>query len=79
MFYFEFHIIPEVIEAEFVIGSVGDVAVVGLLALGIIHIVLDNAYGQSQEFVDSTHPFRVSIGEVVVNGDDMDAFSCQGI
>ena len=42
----EFHIVPEVIEPEFVIGAVGDVAVISDLPFLVIQAVLDDAYGR---------------------------------
>ena len=33
----------------------------------------DDAHGQAEEFVDLPHPFGVALGEVIVDGDDMDA------
>src|SRR5215208_3670397 len=34
---------------------------------------------ESQESVDLTHPGRVAAGQVVVDGDDVDAFAYQGV
>ena len=33
----------------------------------------DHADGQPEELVDLAHPFGVALGEIVVDGDDMDA------
>ena len=43
------------------------------LALGVIHIVLDAADGQAKEAINLTHPFGVAFGEIVVDGDDVNA------
>ena len=67
------HIVAQIIEAELVIGAVGDVAIVLLLALGIVEAVHDDADRQAQEFVDLPHPFGVALGEIVVDGDDVNA------
>ena len=45
------HIIPQIIEAEFVIGRIGDVAGIGRLTLIIIQTMLDNANGQTEEVI----------------------------
>ena len=68
-----FHVVAQIVEAELVVGAVGDVAVVLLLALAIVEPVHDDADGQAQEFVDLAHPFGVALGEIVVGGDDVDA------
>ena len=43
------HVVAQIVEAEFVIGGVGDVAGVGLLALGVVQAVHDVADGQAEE------------------------------
>ncbi len=68
-----FHVVAQIVEAELVVGAVGDVAVVGLLALLVVEAVDDDADAEPEEFVDLPHPFGVALGEVVVDGDDMDA------
>ena len=68
-----FHIVAQIVEAELVVGAVGNVAVVGLLALLVVEAVDDDADGQAEESVNLPHPFSVALGEVIVDGDDMDA------
>ena len=67
------HVVAQIVEAELVVGAVGDVAVVGLLALLVVEAVDDDADGQPEELVDLAHPFGVALGEVIVDGDDVDA------
>ena len=67
------HVVAQIVEAELVVGAVGDVAVVGLLALLVVEPVHDDADGEPEEIVDLPHPFGVALGEVVVDGDDVHA------
>ena len=67
------HVVAQIVEAELVVGAVGDVAVVGLLALLVVEPVHDDAGGQAEEAVDLAHPFGVALGEVVVDRDHMHA------
>ena len=73
------HVVAQIVEAVFVVGAVGDVAGVGFLALGVVEAVDDHAGGHAEEAVDLAHPFGVAAGEVVVDGDDMDALAGQRI
>ena len=73
------HVVAQIVEAEFVVGPVGDVGGVALGALGVIEAVHDDAGGQAEETIDATHPFGVAAGEIVVDGDDMDAFAFEPI
>src|ERR1700674_1093898 len=75
----ELHVVAQVVEAELVVGAVGDVGAIGGLALGVAEVVLDHAHGQPEEAVDAPHPVGVAAGEIVVDGDDVDALAGQGI
>ena len=50
-------------------------AAVGRVAFGVVHVVLDRPHRQAEELVDGAHPFRVALGQVVVDGDDVDALA----
>ena len=65
------HIVAEVVEAEFVVRAVGDVATVGLAALFVVEVMQDAADGEPQKLVDLPHPFGVALGQVVVHRDDV--------
>ena len=67
------HVVAQIVEAELVVGAVGDVAVVFLLALLVVEPVHDDADGQPEELVDLAHPLGVALGEIVVDGDDVHA------
>ena len=73
------HVVAEVVEAEFIVGAVGDVAGVGGAALGVVEAVHDLADRHAEEAVDLAHPFGVARGEVVVDGDDVDAPAFEGV
>ena len=75
----ELHVVAEIVEAELVVGAVGDVGRVGRLALLVVEIVLDDADGHAEEAVDLAHPLRVAAGQVVVDGDDVDALAFERI
>ena len=76
----ERHVVAQVVEAELVVGAEGDVAVVGgaaLLAVGLG--LVDAGDSEAVELVERTHPLGVALGQVVVDGDDVDAFACEGV
>ena len=73
------HVVAEVIEAELVVGAVGDVAGVDLLPLGRFHLRLDRAHGHSQATKERAHPLGVAAGQVIVDRDDVNALAVEGI
>ncbi len=74
------HVVAEVVEAELVVGAVGDVAgVLGPLVLGVVGPRDDQADRETEAAVHAAHPLRVSGGQVVVHGDDVDAVAGEGV
>ena len=73
------HIIAQVVKTQLVIRAVGDVAGIGLAALGIRHVMQDRADRQTQEAIHLTHQIRADLGQIVVHRDDMHAFARQGV
>ncbi len=71
----ELHVVAQVVEAELVVGAVGDVGGVGGLAVGVGHVVLDDADGQAEEAVDLAHPLGVAARQVVVDGHHVHALA----
>ena len=79
IFQAELHVVAEIIEPELVVGSVGDIGVVGGVALGIVEIVEDGADVQAEEAVHAAHPLGVATREIVVHRHDMNALALQRI
>ena len=73
------HVVTQVVEAEFVVRPVGDVGVISPAALFIREIVDDEADGQAEELIDTAHVFTVTSSQVVIDGDDVNALTGQGI
>ena len=73
------HVVAQVVEAELRVGAVGDVGGVGgaLLLVGL-H-VLQDPDGQAERLVEPPHPLGVAAGEVVVDGDEVDALAGQRV
>jgi len=65
------HVVAQVVEAELVVGAVGDVAAVGVLALDVLDLVAHAAHGEPEEGVDLSHPLGIAAGQVVVDRDHL--------
>ena len=52
---------------------------VGLFPLFVGQAVDDHAHGQAEEIVDRAHPLRVAAGEIIVDGDHVDALAGERI
>ncbi len=73
------HVVAQVVEAELVVGAVGDVAGVLLAPLGRAHVGEDHADLKAEEAVHPAHPLRVTLGEVVVHRDQVHTLAGQGV
>ena len=74
----ELHVVPQVIEAEFVVRAVRDVRAVRVAPLLVIQTVLNDANTQAEKLVKPAHPLRVAPRQVIVDGNDVNAlaFEC---
>ena len=73
------HVVAQIVEAQLVVGRIGDVGPIGRHLLGLGLEGDDDAGGQAQLAIDLAHPARVALGEVVVDRDDMHALAGQGV
>ena len=73
------HVVAQVVKAKLGVGAVGDVGLVGRLLQAELHAVLQQAHLHAHEAVDAAHPLAVSLGKVVVDGDDVDALAGDGV
>ena len=73
------HIVAQIIEAELIIGAVGDVGGIGGLALRVAQALLDDPRGHAEETVNGAHPLRVARRQIIVDCDNVNALSSQGI
>ena len=72
------HVVAQVVEAEFVVRTEGDVGHVGLAArLGVGLVLVDAVHRQTVELVERTHPLGVTLGQVVVHRHQVHALSGQ--
>jgi hypothetical protein len=69
------HVVAQVVEPELAVGPVSDVALVGLAAVGRLHVRLDVPGGHADRPVDGEHPLAVAAGQVIVDGDNVDAIA----
>ena len=73
------HVVAQVVEAELRVRPVGDVGVVRAPALGERHHVLDEADLHPERVPDGLRPLGVALGEVVVDGDEVDVRARQRV
>ncbi len=63
------HVVAQVVEAELVVGAVGDVGVIGLAPLSRVHLGQDGADLHAEEVMDAAHLLGLELGQVVVDRD----------
>ena len=73
------HVVAQVVEAEFIVGAVGDVRLVLLAALVGALVGDDAAHAHAQEAEDAPHELALVGGQVVVDRDHVHALALQGI
>ncbi len=76
---FIFHIVAQIVEAQLIVGRIGDVGTIGGATLILADVRHDDAGGQPQETIDLPHPFAVAGRQIIVDGYDMDALALQRV
>jgi len=61
------HVVAQVVEAELVVRTVGDVGLIGGLLVLARHLRQVHADAEAQKVVQPAHPLRVAVGQVVVH------------
>ena len=74
-----FHVVAQIIEAEFIVGAVGDVTRIGGAARLIIQVGHNHADTEAQEAIDLAHPLRIAAGEIIIHRHHVHALAGQGI
>ena len=75
------HVVAQVVEAHLVVRAVRDVGAVLLALLGGRRLEPgdDQADVEAEEAVDAAHPLGVAPGQVVVDGDEVDAVAAEAV
>ncbi|OIQ70599.1 hypothetical protein GALL_477860 [mine drainage metagenome] len=73
------HVVAQIVEAKFVVGPVSDIAQIGVAPFFGCHGSDDHSDGEAKKAMDTTHPFAVTLSQVIIDGHDVHAFTSQGV
>ena len=73
----DYELIPQNIEPDFAHRSVHNVATVGIAARITVHFFADARHRHTEEFNQRTHPLGVTMSQVIVDCDAVDALAPQ--
>ena len=74
------HIVAQIVEAEFIVRSECNVGQISFSTFRRIRpMFVYTVHRQTIEHIKWAHPFRVTLGQIVVHRYDVDAVSCQRI
>ena len=72
------HVVTQIVKAELVVRTKGDVCLICLASLFAVRTMLvDAVHAQSVEHIERSHPFGVTLGQIVVDRYDMHAVASQ--
>ena len=75
----DYHVVTQIIKTKLIVCHVGNVTVIGIPALIVRHLVQNHADFQSQEFMNLSHPLRVTLCQIVIDCDDAHALALKRI
>ena len=72
-------VVAQIVEAELVVGAIGDVGGVGRLTLALAQAVDDHPDFKTEEAIDPAHGLGVASRQIVVDGDHVHALARQRV
>ena len=75
----ERHIVSEIVEPKLIVGAVSDVGSIGGVFFRPLHSLNNQANGQAHETVYLSHLLTVPLGQIIIDGDYVDAITRQGV
>ena len=79
LIFINYHVITQVVKAEFVIGTVSNVCSICSLTVGEIHVMHNQANRQTEELVNTAHILAVAACQIIIDSYNMHAFAGQCI
>ena len=73
------HVITQIIETKFVVGNIGNVAVVCGSSLFRLHVVQNHTNRQSKKFMYLAHHLSITLCQIVIDSYYMNSFSFQSV
>ena len=74
-----YHIISQVVKAKFIISTKGNITAISIFTLWEIHIMTHQTYRQAQEVVKASHLDAVTLGQIIINSNNVYTLASQGI
>ena len=79
LLFIDHHIVSQIIKSKLIVRHISDIAVVCRPALIVVHAVQHDSYGKPEELMHLSHPLGITLCQIIVDCDDMDAFSLKGV
>ena len=73
------HVVAQVVKAKLRVCAVGNICLIRRLFKAQSHAVLQKTNANTQELVDGTHPLTVSFSQVIVDSNNVNAFTAQRV
>ena len=79
LIFINYHVITQVVKAEFVICTVSNICSIGSLTIREVHIMHNQANRQTEELVNTAHILAVAACQIIIDSYNMHAFAGQCI
>ena len=79
LFLVDHHVVSQIIKSQFVVRYICNITIICRTALIIVHIIENHTDCQSQKFVYFSHPLGITLCQIIIDCDNVNAFSFQRI
>ena len=78
-FLIDHHIIAQIIETVLIIGPISDIRLISGSPVSFGNAMYHASYREPQECIEFAHPFHITLCQIIVDGDHVDALSFQRV
>ena len=73
------HVIAQIVKSQLIVGAVGNIGGVRLLAFFVIEILRDQSDRETHILIELAHPLGVTARKIVIDGNDVHAITGESI
>ena len=77
LIFINYHVITQVVKAEFIIGTVSNICSIGSFTVGEVHIMHNQTNRQTEELVNTAHILAVAACQIIIDSYNMHALAGQ--
>ena len=73
------HVVAQIVKTKLTVSAISNVGGIGIMPFISVHAVLQTTHTHAQKAIDPAHPLTVTLGQVVIHGNNMNALGWNSV